>query len=552
LLFSRIFNWIKYKTLPPSLLFLNRLFVERDSKHRRLVSNLGLTFRNSKWSMYSRINVNEITRSWFYSYSLIMLVTLTILLILYLWMDYYDSIIWFEDVFTLLWFVYDFELYITAFYTFLYGALLQLTFSFAQIPFVNNFIWLSRHKTLKSEVMEPQLLIPTRLHKSILYKWSLNTDSSKTLVPLFNFKHLGYLYPSEHFYSNLYRIVGILSAGKPSINYLFKSNQNILCNLKTLSLSTLSSKQPVYCVLTTAYKFNGVNHMIREKMKEFNSWNLHSINIEQSRYPLKTSVNPFYVTHLTYSDITGSIMRNTELTVLSQIIGYQSSLREWHHWLYKYNLLHRGILQDFSCESLMKQLIAPSFYSSTFLSRNMWASSITSDPSISSSTKGSYHEALYGTRSLPLLNTFLKKDLFFHTTNNIGQITFYNSSYNWFLQRFYNFNTLPANLTIWCPKLDYSTFTPQFLSQKDYNIGVAHFAWSLNKNQHTYETPFSEVKTNLLPLPKGIQLQPYHDVYLSYSDYTVFSKLNAEAALNLTINQGAPILKFFNIQNIFA
>ena len=59
MLFSRVYNWIKYKTLPPSVLFLNRLFVERDSKHRCVLSNLGLTFRNSKWSMYARTNVQD-------------------------------------------------------------------------------------------------------------------------------------------------------------------------------------------------------------------------------------------------------------------------------------------------------------------------------------------------------------------------------------------------------------------------------------------------------------------------------------------------------------
>ena len=58
MLFNYYFNWIKYKTLPPSLLYRNRLFVERDSKHRRVMVNLGVTFRNSKWSSYGRKNVS--------------------------------------------------------------------------------------------------------------------------------------------------------------------------------------------------------------------------------------------------------------------------------------------------------------------------------------------------------------------------------------------------------------------------------------------------------------------------------------------------------------
>jgi hypothetical protein len=65
--------------------------------------------------------------------------------------------------------------------------------------------------------------------------------------------------------------VGILSEGKPSTSYLFKSDQNTIGNLKKFPLSTLSSKQLVYCALITAYKFDGINHTVQEKMKEFNN-----------------------------------------------------------------------------------------------------------------------------------------------------------------------------------------------------------------------------------------------------------------------------------------
>jgi hypothetical protein len=249
--------------------------------------------------------------------------------------------------------------------------------------------------------------------------------------------------------------------------------------------------------------------------------------------------------------MTRSIMQNTELLVFPQIVGYQSSLREWHHWLYKYNLLHRGVLQDSSCVSFIKQLIAPSFHSSTAVSRNMWASSITSPHPTYNPNAGNCYEALYGNSSLLSWNTFLKKDLFFRTVNNLDQIMFYNSSYNWFLQRFYSFNTLSTNLTIWNEKPGFIIFTPQFTAQKDYNISMQNFSWYLNKSQRTYSTPFTTMGTSYATLSQATQLQPYHDVYLNYFDYTIFSKLNSETALSLTVNQGSPILKFFTLQNIF-
>ena len=63
-MFKRLYNWLKLKTLPSSILFKNRLFVERDSKHRRIMSNFGLTFRNSKWSEYA---IKKITDHSFWS-----------------------------------------------------------------------------------------------------------------------------------------------------------------------------------------------------------------------------------------------------------------------------------------------------------------------------------------------------------------------------------------------------------------------------------------------------------------------------------------------------
>ena len=550
MLFSRIFNWVKYKTLPPSLLFLNRLFVERDSKHRRLLSNLGLTFRNSKWSMYSRINVNEITRAWFYSYWTATLSMLFLLIIIGLLPIYYDSIIWFEDVVVPLWFVYDFELYFTACYTFFYSLLLQLTFSFIQVPFFNTWYQLNHESKIERQRMGPQLVIPTRLHKSILYRWSTNAVNPTSLAQLFRSQNTTNECSTELFYQTLYQIVGILSVDKLIYTSSLNTNRGITNNLGKSACLASTLHQSAYYPLTASYKFSDTGVKVSESLKEFNYWNLYSINIEWSRYSSKLSFQPFYLTHLTYNDITKSMVQNTELTTLSHIVGHQLSLREWHQWLYKYNLLHRGVLQDSLCVSLMKQLIAPSFYNSTAFSRNMWASSITPYPIAHSSNTGNYYEALYGNSSLSSLITFLKKDLIFHTANDVDQIMFYSTSYNWFLQRFYNFNTLLTNCTTWNSKLSPLTCKPQSVVQKGYSISMLNFSWSLNKNQYTYETPFSEVPTCQPVVYQTKELQPYHDVYLSYFDYTIFSKLNSETALSLTVNQGSPILKFFNVQNI--
>ena len=135
MLFNRVFNWIKYKTLPPSILFLNRLFVERDSKHRRLTSNLGLTFRNSKWSMYARTNINEISHAGLYTSVLAIIGFVVTLLLIYSVFTYYDLKIVINSLLVNLWFIMDFELYITTLGVFMYWFMTHavLTVSYAQL-----------------------------------------------------------------------------------------------------------------------------------------------------------------------------------------------------------------------------------------------------------------------------------------------------------------------------------------------------------------------------------------------------------------------------------
>ena len=112
MLFSRVYNWIKYKTLPPSVLFLNRLFVERDSKHRRVTSNLGLTFRNSKWSTYARVNININSKTSYLQLILKSILSLFLILSIFKFSNYYNLIPVYNYLYPLIWFLSDADLYL--------------------------------------------------------------------------------------------------------------------------------------------------------------------------------------------------------------------------------------------------------------------------------------------------------------------------------------------------------------------------------------------------------------------------------------------------------
>jgi hypothetical protein len=62
-MFIRMYNYLKVNNNSSSFNFRNLFFTERATKFRRIMSNVGATFRNSKWTDYSLNNVNRLQHS---------------------------------------------------------------------------------------------------------------------------------------------------------------------------------------------------------------------------------------------------------------------------------------------------------------------------------------------------------------------------------------------------------------------------------------------------------------------------------------------------------
>lgn len=58
MLFSKFFNWMRYKNTSTSFLFKNRFFIERSLKFKNIYSNFGVIFKNSKWTSYASHNID--------------------------------------------------------------------------------------------------------------------------------------------------------------------------------------------------------------------------------------------------------------------------------------------------------------------------------------------------------------------------------------------------------------------------------------------------------------------------------------------------------------
>nr|APW82371.1 CcmFII [Urostyla grandis] len=108
MLFKHFYTWIKFKTLPPSFLFKNRLFVERDSKRTRVFNNVGLTFRNERWTNWEALHFDWKWIDLFILMSRYLGGFLFLLFVWKFWGNYLIELPVFNKVALKLWLIHDF------------------------------------------------------------------------------------------------------------------------------------------------------------------------------------------------------------------------------------------------------------------------------------------------------------------------------------------------------------------------------------------------------------------------------------------------------------
>jgi len=193
ILFNTFYNWIKYKTLPPSVLFKNRLYIERDSKHRRVMTNMGTSFRSSKWTSYNRQNISlNMSEAFLKNFKYFSFLLAAVFIFLVWKVDFSYSFLWFILDSLLTSFVY--------WYLFITFCLYQIIFKVSRN--ILTFFWLDNYKAfnfLKKEKKATEFFQETSfkssykfsnsksLETSLLYRWlELGKVDQKSLSKLFN------------------------------------------------------------------------------------------------------------------------------------------------------------------------------------------------------------------------------------------------------------------------------------------------------------------------------------------------------------------------------
>ena len=543
MLFSRIYSWIKYKSLPPSVLFLNRLYVERDSKSRRVTSNLGLTFRNSKWSSYARTNINLKNKT-DYAQLLLRVTGLFFLAVVLINLsNYYSSNSLTDFHYTFIWFVLDADLYLKT----LFSSALICT---AQLALSSAYNWAYSSIMGKSfsapSVEQPyqSFSLPKRLHKPVLYSLLKNsTDVDR-------FSRSLDIFPKDNsvvgFYSNLYSSARLLRLTSiPSSHSL--STFNFVSKRSTLIESELTKTSFSADTTTLALDYFLFNHAQPSSVSyftELNKWSLSTLHreLESDSNYLTSLSGLFYSPSITSSRLSELTINFSELSELKQSLGNQLTAIRWQRWLYKYNLLHRSVLSGTGQINLAKKLLNSGFYTSTLTTNNIWASSAFNDSTQTVTKIQDLHESLYGSSFLQTNSKVLLSGGGFLNSSNIESLGLYELSYNWFIKRFYVLNTLNSNRLTTRPvvKLDnnltsnvalFNTASSSLSSDLSYAAAKSNSSLELrNENPSSFSSAQGALTS---------------DNYLNYIDSSYLTKGRLELIQNMVKSRSTSSTLFY-------
>lgn len=474
MIFKRLFNWLKLKSISPQTLYRNRLFIERNSKTRRVMSNFGLTFRNSKWSDYTLNNVSlqSIERAIrLTKYAFMSLIFFSIILTTdlgsYINMEFIGSYTLKESV----WLWYD--------YTTLTIVLMLTSYRtlFANLAYyVYNLLVLKLFTTTKegnlidyptssSETFSlpskrnriPEVVLPVQL-QHLLITTALSATTTTTplqrdvILALYrdsasNSLHLKTL----SFYKNLYLTTDYIMRSKLGLNaHRLGDSLNTITNLwQLLLVNDFKNYSPLILNYLSHKTLNVLSNPGSVKcvgVPSFESWDISTLETELGKsngakvWPRGT----FYYSSLETNKLNKLLSNPQNYTVWNSAITQQINFFKWMRWLYRYSVLHRNVINYSHKITNVKKLLSSGFVSSNLTQNNLWASNLMST-SRGRDTFVNTWTLLYGhvfntTNPNLTLNTLNLHSL---STTSLTNLKFYEQSYFFYLHRFDMFSTLP-------------------------------------------------------------------------------------------------------------
>lgn len=416
---NKLFNYLKSKHLPSSIAAKNRLYLERDMKNRRILTNFGSTFRNSKWSDYSITNVNLKHKS-----SLLNFFKTLIIIILAI------AIFYSYSVYTNTWLLNIVLSYIASFYSFVY---IWYLYVYLIVPLLI--------KTLFTYAWESVFKTPFNSTSSDLAIEHNFQDDYTTVYPDTNIDYSLNLQNHYFFTKSLYNSI-------KQLNYISSLTNDF--NQSMLFNSNIHSVYPIQSSNLFKDITNGSN---TSKLTWFNKTGLFYINNSDWHFLSTTLMNM-----VNRSDLAS--------TSLNQQLANVKTLR----WTYRYNMLHRHVLRGSTQLTSTKKLLSPGFLDSTSSKKNIWFSDNYSD--ILSSNYSNYLRVLYPSLYNSSSQSFNSSSSSTESLNKFLLINSYETSFYFYLKRIFSFTNLQAQELHSTRRLNNSDTNSLISSNDPLNINV--------------------------------------------------------------------------------
>ena len=577
MLFFKLYNWLKYKTTPSSFLFKNRLFIERDSKHRKVMNNFGLTFRNSKWSNYENNNVNPDFRILYLAYFLRTLAV--IFFFFYFFSLFFENNFFFNSISFFFWLTVDSLDYYASF-------MLWSFLSFMSVSFTKLFLIILDYRSSllnknssnyfkKEDIISDHsfsnssVLVSKHDLNWFMYSWlkdvtSDNKYSSYCAELLFDSNVSKNQWESSYdFFFNLNLSSFFLNLNNKDF-YFYKSlfkdltdnrSKNIFFFFDNIDLT----KTRIDSIFSFNFKskINNFSNLFLIKDANFinSKWNLDNTFFNESGYTYVDQIKQgsFYISNFTFNNFIKNTKLDNNVNLLFKNLIFSEAMNsffdfgKWNRWLYRYSLLHRKSVKFGQKLIFTKRILNPGFYNSSIFKKNIWNSNLFNVKNLNSSHMTTFFDIYFNDyNTLPFFNkNFINNS----TTNTIFSdrtsflsFKFLESSYFWYLKRFFLYNSMKNNNSFFKVKLNSDTkpylfknkfdsffdffYLNLFFKNRTFSLqtinNAEQFSSSINSFSHKSNTNSSFDKSN--------------DVFMSSFDIDVFSKENLMFLSTLSSN----------------
>ena len=427
--------------MPPSFLYRNRLFLERDSKHRRVMVNLGVTFRNSKWSAYGRKNVSlQFVQK--YLRNLGLLTLLILLTIFFNPTNLVDN----------LWGALDTTLSNVLFFYFFGLAVIHGMANQVYAAFFTRFTEGSlKPLTFHSPTTKPEN-VSINAEPTLVYNWLAQPTSSVYLENFFSqpaHSPVLKLKLTKNLFQLTQPLILLNSTGKLKASFLTTNASNYV-NTPALNFPLQSLELFLQSKVQSPFRSS------KASRKERFQWLLSSTDTPSSNVaPIRYAKSGnFYLSSLSTQQLTIASLKYAEMGACSDLLASQKAVIQRNAWLYKFSTLNRNVLSHSKNITRTKSFLSNTFTQFSLATKNIWAAN---EVNFDKQT-GVLQRSLFSNSTLnPNTSNFNLSSVPLSSLDFNLAVRSSELSYLWLVKRLYFFNNLTANQSVSSPVVSLPT-----------------------------------------------------------------------------------------------